>query len=73
MQRTQTVLACVYGLFVMAMWCITYVGFYNFPLRPAIQVLINYVNILRTINNLVRQKTPPIGLSKIRWRVVHEN
>jgi len=29
MQRTQTVLACVYGLFVMAMCCITYVVFYK--------------------------------------------
>ena len=29
MQRTQTVLACVYGLSVMAVCCITYVVFYS--------------------------------------------
>jgi len=29
MQRNSTVLACVCGLFVEAMYCITYVAFYN--------------------------------------------
>ena len=29
MQRTPTILACVYGLFVVAICCITYVAFYN--------------------------------------------
>jgi len=29
MQRNHTILTCVYGLFAVAMGCITYVAFYN--------------------------------------------
>ena len=33
MQRNHTVLTCVYGLFVVAMCCITYVAVYNSSFR----------------------------------------
>jgi hypothetical protein len=46
MQRNYTFLACVYGLFVVTMRCITYVAVYNMKKRKDLLVIIRFHHFL---------------------------